>query len=213
MTEHEWLSCADPTRLLKLLGDDVSARKAVIQACHWGRLVKDLWYFNKAILQLIDAAESFVEHSGAFGEVAAAAARIRSQCERLNGYPPVGTDAYWALCLSTACAGQGKEACAAVWDTFELGSCDTQWELLVALIRDIFGNPFRPVVFDPTWRTPSVSNVALAIYEERRFADMPILADALEEAGCTNVDVLDHCRGGGEHTRGCWLVDLVLERA
>jgi hypothetical protein len=79
-----------------------------------------------------------------------------------------------------------------------------------ALLREIFGNPFRPVAFDPAWRTPSVAAIAQTIYTERRFADMPILADALEEAGCTKADLLDHCRGAGEHTLGCWALDLIL---
>jgi hypothetical protein len=79
-----------------------------------------------------------------------------------------------------------------------------------ALLRDLFGNPFRPVAVDPFWLTPSVVAVAQTIYEERQFEDMPILADALEEAGCHHPDILGHCRESGEHVRGCWLVDLLL---
>jgi hypothetical protein len=55
-----------------------------------------------------------------------------------------------------------------------------------------------------------VTALAQSIYDQRRFADMPILADALAEAGCTNADVLNHCRQPGEHVRGCWVVDLLL---
>ena len=77
-------------------------------------------------------------------------------------------------------------------------------------IRDIFGNPFRPVAFDPSWRTEAAVGIARGIYEDRAFERMPILADALEEAGCCNVDILSHCREPGEHVRGCWVVDLVL---
>jgi hypothetical protein len=80
------------------------------------------------------------------------------------------------------------------------------------LLRDILGNPFHRVSLNPAWRTPSVTAVARAVDVEGRFRDLPILADALEEAGCTNADILDHCRQPGEHTRGCWLVDLVLEQ-
>jgi hypothetical protein len=54
---------------------------------------------------------------------------------------------------------------------------------------------------------------AQLIYEERRFADLPSLADAIEEAGCDNADVLAHCRAGSEHVRGCWVVDLLLGKA
>ncbi len=55
-----------------------------------------------------------------------------------------------------------------------------------------------------------VPKIAGTIYDERSFHDMPILADALEEAGCANTDILGHCRGDGPHVRGCWVVDLIL---
>jgi hypothetical protein len=78
------------------------------------------------------------------------------------------------------------------------------------LIRDIFGNPFRPVVFDPVWRTETAVGIAAGIYEDRAFERMPILADALQEARCEHADILTHCREPGTHVRGCWVVDLVL---
>jgi hypothetical protein len=81
-----------------------------------------------------------------------------------------------------------------------------------ALIRDITGNPFRPVTLNPAWRTSNVTALAQAIYDDRAFDRLPILADALEDAGCDNADILNHCRQPGEHVRGCWVVDLVLGR-
>jgi hypothetical protein len=84
--------------------------------------------------------------------------------------------------------------------------------LTAALLRDILGNPFRPVEFDAGWPTSTVVSLAHAIYQERAFERMPILADALEDAGCTNADFLNHCRQPGEHVRGCWVVDLVLDK-
>ncbi len=78
------------------------------------------------------------------------------------------------------------------------------------MLHDIFGNPFRPPNFDPGWRTPTVVAMAERIYEERGFGLLPILADALEEAGCANAEMLAHCRGSGPHVRGCWIVDLLL---
>jgi len=78
------------------------------------------------------------------------------------------------------------------------------------LLRDIFGNPFRPVALDPRWRNETVVALASGIYADRAFDRMPILADALEEAGCDDLEVLNHCRGPGPHVRGCWVVDLVL---
>jgi hypothetical protein len=79
-----------------------------------------------------------------------------------------------------------------------------------ALVRDIFGNPFRPVTFSAEWRTDTAVTLARTMYEARDFSAMPILADALQDAGCDNVDLLAHCRGPGPHVRGCWVVDLVL---
>lgn len=80
------------------------------------------------------------------------------------------------------------------------------------IVRDIFGNPFRPVTVDPAWRTSTVVSLAQGIYDERAFDRLPILADALEDAGCTNADMLNHCRQPGDHVRGCWCVDLLLDK-
>jgi hypothetical protein len=60
------------------------------------------------------------------------------------------------------------------------------------------------------WLTPTVISLAEGIYTKPAFNRMPILADALEDAGCDNADILDHCRGSGQHVRGCWMIDLVL---
>ncbi len=76
--------------------------------------------------------------------------------------------------------------------------------------RDVAGNPFRPVAADPAWFTPTVLAIGTAIYDDRAFDRLPILADALEEAGCTSADLLLHCRQPGDHVRGCWAVDLIL---
>jgi len=82
---------------------------------------------------------------------------------------------------------------------------------IAALLRCIFGNPFRPVAFNPAWRTSDVLLLAQGIYDERAFDRMPILADALQDAGCDNDDILSHCRDANQpHARGCWVVDLVL---
>jgi hypothetical protein len=82
-------------------------------------------------------------------------------------------------------------------------------ERQVTLIRDLFGNPFRPVRVAAGWITPDVIALAHGVYGEHSFDRAPILADALEEAGCTNTDLLDHLRGPGPHVRGCWAVDAL----
>jgi hypothetical protein len=78
------------------------------------------------------------------------------------------------------------------------------------IFRDIFGNPYRTITVDPSWLTSTVVALATGIYQDRAFDRMPILADALQDAGCENVDILNHCRGEGVHVRGCWVVDSIL---
>ncbi len=81
---------------------------------------------------------------------------------------------------------------------------------LADVVRDVSGNPFRSVTFDLAWQTDTVTAIARGMYESRDFSGMPILADALQDAGCDNEEVLNHCRQPGEHVRGCWVVDLLL---
>jgi 3-deoxy-D-arabino-heptulosonate 7-phosphate (DAHP) synthase class II len=77
------------------------------------------------------------------------------------------------------------------------------------LLRCVVGNPFRSVVFAPEWRSETVVRIADAIDADRAFDRLPVLADALEDAGCDAPDVLAHCRGPGPHARGCWVVNGV----
>src|SRR5262249_39641951 len=86
-----------------------------------------------------------------------------------------------------------------------------------ALLRDLFGNPFRPVTLDPGWQTPQVVALAQDAYDNRTLpagmldaARLAVLADALEEAGCTDAGIVGHLRGPGPHYRGCWVVDMLL---
>ena len=86
----------------------------------------------------------------------------------------------------------------------------TYSEFQCALLRDLFGNPFRPVALDPAWRTSAVVALAQAVYDRRAFKRMPKLADALEEAGCTGAEILAHCQSQGSHVNGCWVLDWLL---
>jgi hypothetical protein len=83
---------------------------------------------------------------------------------------------------------------------------------LAALVRDVVGNPFHPVGIDPSWLTPAVVAIGQRVYQERDFAAVPILADALEEAGCTDPEILGHLRGPVPHARGCHVLDALLGR-
>jgi hypothetical protein len=93
------------------------------------------------------------------------------------------------------------------------------WPMYIRLLREVFGNPFRPASLDPAWQTVTVKALAEAAYLERdcpaytlNNVRLAVLADALEEVGCTNTDILNHCRQPGVHVRGCWVVDLCLGR-
>jgi hypothetical protein len=84
-----------------------------------------------------------------------------------------------------------------------------QAALMRSVVWEVAGNPFRAIDFGP-WRTDTAVLLAKQMYESREFGAMPILADALQDAGCDADDVLRHCREGERHVRGCWVVDSVL---
>jgi hypothetical protein len=90
------------------------------------------------------------------------------------------------------------------WNTERLAQCD--------LLRDLFDPLFWDLSVQPAWLSPLVRSMAQAIYEEHRFEDLPILADALEESGCDYTIVLEHCRSEQPHARGCWLLDRLLAK-
>ncbi len=110
---------------------------------------------------------------------------------------------------------------ALVWRAGGYPTCDSQTikrseqAHQLSVLRDIVGNPFSRAVANPRWQRWGgglIRTLAAAIYEERRFADLPVLADALEEAGCRDATILQHARSGGSHARGCWLLDHILNQ-
>ena len=90
------------------------------------------------------------------------------------------------------------------------GGREAERRVQADLIRDVFGNPFRATNIESAWKTPTVLAVAADIRHHDAFAEMPVLGDALEDAGCTDLDILAHARHDRPHVRGCWLVDLIL---
>jgi hypothetical protein len=78
-------------------------------------------------------------------------------------------------------------------------------------VRDLVGNPFRPVIFLPEWRSEAARGLVIGIQQEEAFDRLPILADALQEADCENAAVLSHCRVQRIHTPGCWVLSHILE--
>jgi hypothetical protein len=118
--------------------------------------------------------------------------RVVAQCcFEIATYDPIPTQSYHVIAANT-------------------DDLPGEWKFQSSVIRCIFGNPFRPVSFSPEWRTDTALTLARQMYESRDLYALPILADALQDAGCDSAEILDHCRGPGPHVRGCWVVDLVL---
>jgi hypothetical protein len=120
--------------------------------------------------------------------------------------------AYYASSNAYLAAASIRNPGVALHDSGFCASQSAEERAQTDLLRDIIGPLlFRPVRLDAAWLSGTVVQLARAIYEERRWDDMGVLGDALQEAGCTDADVLEHCRGTA-HTRGCWVVDLLLNK-
>jgi hypothetical protein len=191
MTEKEWLTCNDPRKLAEPLRRSASDRNNRLFACafwQWESIAKSQCELN--LSQALHYAESWAETG----------TRPPLPFPEGFGWHPLlanyASDATnWTI--------RNKRG-------FITTDPDRAAESQVAFLRDIFGNPFRPITVDPAWLTSTVLALAQGIYDDRAFDRMPILADALQDAGCDNDDILTHCRGTGPHVRGCWVVDLVL---
>ena len=185
MTELEWLRDSDPKPMLAWLRKKASVRKLYLVAIACGREGR------RDTLDDVNAYDAF-EAAADFHEPRLA---MLKAVERFPGYygfegPP------WPLAEAAIRPRQ-----------YSL------WPKRVMLLREMFGNPFHPILADPAWLTSDVLALARGIYEERAFDRMPILADALQDAGCDNTDVLNHCRDTSlVHVRGCWVVDLLLAK-
>jgi hypothetical protein len=184
--------------------------------------------------QLRDAEHAAYEEAGIQGRNSALWAATHTTGD-MRAIPYDGEDVSWVHAASAAAKASagvdfitdsGTDEDSSWWHaTIELAAWTSgplaearlaEQRAQACLVRDLFGNPFRPVAIDPVWRSANdgcTTKLARAIYQERRFADLPVLADALEEAGCANADILAHCRRPGEHARGCWVVDALLDKA
>src|SRR5262249_31068525 len=129
------------------------------------------------------------------------------------------SEGWWAADFAS---GFSAQAVAWVWlianrpsmlPGFDPSAMIPEKEQQASLLRCIVGNPFRPVTIASswlTWKDGTIVKLAQGIYADRTFDQLPLLADALEDAGCDNADLLSHLRGPGPHVRGCWALDLLL---
>jgi hypothetical protein len=218
MTEAEWLAAERPLELLRYLhkATDMFDRKFRlfgVACCR--RVAEQIPEF--ALSEVIDGCERLADNfvSSRLTSLRRTADGIIQRARFVEMESDVESVEYaMAVCQLTEypiepehCADSCMQALCG-HDDYDAGCGEMLFQ--VDLLRDIVGNPFRPVLFDPAWRTQTAVLLARGMYESRDFGAMPILADALQDAGCDNDDVLNHCRGPGPHVRGCWVVDLVL---
>lgn len=220
MNRTEWESCNDPLVMLHWLRGRGSDRKFRLFACACVRRI-----------------ELVLKYFGLEGD-----ADVVNAEQQADGLPPVLTVPYrglWTATEDQRILARGILECLAdeeAWSTASVAVSmirqllPTRWgarpETALAaeitgdgrgqadVLRDLFGHLFHD---SPRWmaeltRSDEVERLAAAIYKDRTFAELPVLGDALEDAGCTDEAVLEHCRTGGEHYRGCWVVDVILAR-
>jgi hypothetical protein len=220
MTEKEWIDCPDPRPMLRFAEGTTGDRRLRLLAVACCRQIFPL-IPHPELRDLVELTESYADGRVAMTELQLALAGVIGA-----DYGDLETDAesagYAACWTANRKLSEVKkvpaETAKALANRAAKSHSSRLWKETRAaefahqaiLLRDIFGNPFRPVTFDPRWRTTDVVGVAQAIYEDRAFERLPILADALMDAGCDHDDILAHCRSDGPHVRGCWVVDLVL---
>jgi hypothetical protein len=227
MTEAEWLACEEPMPMLRYMETAASDRKMRLFEC---ACVRRVWHrvsderLERVLFGLENFADGLIsahelkpihelaweveeddlapEESRCLAYELGIATRVKQPDSPFMDDGPIHT---FSGRSSAAVAGFGTGD----QEEFQRRKAIERTQQ-AALVRDIFGNPFRPAALDSAWRTSTAVSLASQMYESREFGAMPILADALQDAGCDNDDILHHCRGDGPHVRGCWVVDLVL---
>lgn len=234
MTEAEWLACDDPTDMLLFLrGPDslreevvneifirrievyapglTSQRKLRLAACACCRRIEHLLHDIRS-QKLIEVNEQFADGEASAEELR----RTHDMARAALGSLREGLYHEAAVVILGLREWLHAELFRAMREVVrnELSEsfAHPEFTLQCEVIRCVTGNPFRPIAFDTSWRSETVVALATGIYADRAFDRLPILADALEEAGCDYPDILAHCREPGPHARGCWVVDLVLNK-
>jgi hypothetical protein len=232
VTEADWLEAKQPGPMVEYLEqhrEQFSARKLRLLATAWCRGSAHLLPDEQS-RSAIEIVERYAEGKATLWELADVRS-IALAAER-STHPQAARAVYWAasrrpdISLSNVWEGAGQ---AVALDAMGRSHVDVRnleevYNHALAmvgreqadLVRECLGNPFRPVNLDPTWLRWShgiVGQLAQGIYEDRAFDRLPILGDALEEAGCHDRAILDHCRGPGPHVLGCWLIDCIVHNS
>jgi len=224
MDEAEWLECKDPDPMLRFIRYQATHRnrRLFASAC-----CRRAWHLiSETDRAAVHINEQLADRAPSEAEFTRVAHFIPQYQRRTSPPDPDSPESWaaWAAWHATASPGYAEDCarCAAHGISEglarEAGNLHDQWLIRVSewatqagMLRCIFGPiPFRLVFADSRWRTSAVMGLVHTIYNDRGFDLLPILADALEDAGCDNADILTHCRSPGPHVRGCWVVDLLL---
>ena len=228
MNEVAWLTSLLPGPMLDYLVGKTSERKLRLFACAVARRV---WHLLRYALprNAIVCAERFAEGQGTAEEMATLLDQANGAA---GGAPMFEQPAYQAAAftLIESALESARSVCEQVRQqvvreaAYEVppghdeqratqAASTAENRALADLVREVFGNPFRPVIVDPVWlRTGNgtAGSLAQLFYDENRLDELPILADALQDGGCANDALLCHLRQSGGHVRGCWALDALL---
>jgi hypothetical protein len=219
MTEAEWLACADPEEMLPLLRE-AGERELRLLTC---ACLRRLWPLlpEGPCRQAVEVGEAWADGLAGRADLDAAFDAAVDFDVSLPDDPSLRQAAAEAVQGAAAVFPHYGEALYAAAGLADLqGRGAEERAALAGLVRCVFGpRPFRGVPRDPAWLTADVLTLARAAYDNRILPSghldpdrLLVLADAVEEAGCTEAAVLDHLRSPGPHVRGCWALDLVLRR-
>jgi hypothetical protein len=226
MTEREWLTSTEPTPMLKFLRmkeKEGRLRQFALGCCYriWHLLPDE----GKLLLEMVDR---FADGQVTRNQRDTAVAAFRAVHGRYGADTPILRAVYRSKNMSIdalaadivagdAAVAAGNAADGTARSAIYAAAYAAECAMQAVLLRCIIGNPFRPVVLDRAWLTPTVVALAYAAYDNRSFpagvlesTRLAILSDALEEVGCTCTAILNHLRGPQTHVRGCWVVDLLL---
>lgn len=209
MTDAEWQAATSPDQLLAHLGGGRSKRKLRLLACACCRRMGA--FIPAEFREMLATAERYADRQVRKSELPSHIKRFR-HVDRAAGAVVLVAHKHGSVESLRMAIAEARWVLAANGQGRHFGEpLAAEGAVQADLLRDVFGNPFRPVALSPAWLTSTVLALAQGTYEDRAFDRLPILADALMDAGCDNDNVLSHCRDDSQaHVRGCWVVDLLL---
>lgn len=217
MTEAEWLSCTELDKMLDFLRH--IGRFSVRKSRLFGVAVcRRIWHLlpHEASRNAVEVAERFADGDATINDSAAVSKQAMQIAYQLPRNPHALKNAAYAAATVAEWVESpeavAEKAANAFWEEDNENESRKEKQFHIRLFRCLFGNPLQPVHIDLSWLTSKVVRLAQAIYDDRAFERLPSLADALEDAGCDNADVLAHCRDPGPHARGYCVVDSILAK-